>query len=210
MKKIKLMTVIAMAGLVGMTARAVVSTGLETVNIKLTILTQGTNTETSSTTKFNVHKVKVTNKDILKLIAQEFTNLPAITNKGTKLALNGFFSGDFVVLDKTNGIILANASSVTNADSYNLSFDTDNEVDSGVETDSKEVDVFTDVAFLDYASADDNTFFDLQGLAVVKETFADKSPESFKFGGSGDGAFHGTDAVVIGTASGAGKDVNDD
>ena len=72
MNKYKLLVAVAVAGLFGLSARASIS-GFDSVNIKCTILMQTNDTyPNANTTKFNVTKMKVTNKDILNLIAPEF------------------------------------------------------------------------------------------------------------------------------------------
>src|ERR1700690_1134166 len=77
MNKYKLLVAVAVAGLLGLSARATIS-GYELVKIKGTILVQTNDTVKGSTTKYNVTKVKVVNKDVLKLIQMEFgTNYPS-------------------------------------------------------------------------------------------------------------------------------------
>jgi len=69
MNKYKLLVAVAVAGLFGLSARASIP-GYESVNIKCIILMQTNDTyPKATTTKFNVTKMKVTNKDILNLIA---------------------------------------------------------------------------------------------------------------------------------------------
>jgi hypothetical protein len=204
MKKLKLLSAIAMAGLLGLSARAATpAVNFELVNIKLTALFQTNNTDSSS----KIIKVKITNKDALKLIAGEFTSTPGITNKGAKLAINSYFSGTFAVLDKTNGVILANASNSTNSDNYNLFIENDgNSIDAFKDTTPTDTENFTAVTFFEFESGDGTIFGDLFGAASVKETFSntkDIHSESFKFSGVEDVDFNSNEGVLEGTISGS-------
>ena len=178
MKKIKLMTVIAMAGIAGLTARASAPTGLDIVTIKATALVQGDDTDKGDTTKFHVAKIKVVTKDVLALIANEYPgNAAAITNSGAKLAVDSFFAGDFEVLNSTNGVILADAGQPNPAntnDDYDLFIDTDNAVATGSDSDKGESDSWVVATEVEYDSADESSFFDVEGISAVKSKF----PES--------------------------------
>jgi hypothetical protein len=215
MKKFKLLSAIAMAGLLGLSAHAAVN-NYDLVNVKLTVLVQ-TNTDITDGTKFKALKTKVVNKDILKLISEEYTNMPAITNKGAQLAVDDFFDGDFEVV--SNGTILLDhagepANIITN-DAYQLSFTQDgNEVDTGSQTEtvteSKDSEKDIVVTSLLYSDAAALNTVEVDGSATVSDNgvsteAADKGTESFKFSGVGNGFFGEDDAVVTGTVSGSGK-----
>jgi hypothetical protein len=206
MKKIKLMTIIAVAGLVGFAARAAVPLPYDLVTVKLTALFQTNNTDTTS----KIIKVKITNKDILSLIASEFTNsAAAITNKGAKLAVDSFFDGTFAVLDKTNGVILADASTgISTNDDYELFIEQDgNSVDAFNTTGSKDTHNLAVVGFFEFENANDTIFGDTFGAAGVKEKFTDtKDSESFVLAGTEDVEIGGRSGVLTGRVSGTGKD----
>jgi hypothetical protein len=197
MKKLKLLTAIAVAGVVGMSVHAANPSGFETINIKLTALAQNGD---------NTQKIKITNKDLLNQIAQEFDE-SSVTNKGAKIALGsgGFFDGDFFVLDQNNTEIL-DASDELNPDDYHLFFDWDTVVFS--EKSDKESS--TAVAFFEFENANGSVSVDLNGLAKVNDTFKnDSESESLKFTGSGNGEDSGDAAVVSGSISGSGKGLSD-
>ncbi len=205
MKKIKLLVAVAIAGLLGLSTRAAVS-GYDLVTVKATILAQTNNTASGSTTKYNVVKFKVTSKDVLKLIAAEFsTNFPA----GAQLAVDNFFAGDFYVLDKNGNEILYASYNEGVTDDYSLFFAYQNYVDSGSDTASKETDNYTTIGEFYYEDATDANYFDIYGLTTVKDTYSTKDSESFKMTGlAGDGYFAGYDVVVSGTVNGSGKNVS--
>ena len=209
MKKFKLLSAIAMAGLLGLTARAAIPSGLQSVNVKLTILTQTNDTDTAHSEKFNVVKLKVTSKDVLGLIAKEFTNVDGITDSGSQLVVDDFFNGTFEVLDKDGNVILADASDSTNEDDYDLNYSYDNYVETGSESLStdQETQDYTTVSEFDYDSATDTSWFEVDGAATVKfNTNAnDKGTESYKFAGAGDAEVNSVEAVATCTASGSGK-----
>src|ERR1035438_8837161 len=93
MKKFKLLTAVALAGLLGLSARAALPANFSSVNFKLTVLIQAASTGSGTTTKFNVTKLKITNKEVLNQVTNEFGAFPA----GAQLVLagNGFFGGTF-------------------------------------------------------------------------------------------------------------------
>jgi hypothetical protein len=204
MKKFKLLSAIAMAGLLGLTARAAAPVNFDLVNVQLTALFQTNNTESSS----KIVKVKIVNKDVLNLIASEFTNTAGITASGSKLAVDSFFDGTFAVLDKTNGVILADASNPTNIDSYDLSIGQDgNSVDAFKNTSSKDTDNIITPGFFEFSSGDDSVSGDIFGPATVKQTFTDaKDSESFKLTGTEDVNLNENSGVLTGTVSGSSKD----
>jgi hypothetical protein len=207
MKKFKLLSAIAMAGLLGLSARAATPVPFDLVSVHLAALFQTNNSDTTS----KIVKVKIVNKDILKLIASEFTNsAAAITNGSAKLAVDSFFDGVFAVLDKTNGVIVADASDnpSTNIDDYDLSIGEEgNSVDASKETDSKETDNLITPGFFEFSSGNDSISGDIFGATIVKESFTDaKDSESFKLTGTEDVDINGNDGVLTGTISGVGKD----
>ena len=206
MKKIKLLVAVAIAGLLGLSARAAVS-GYDLVTVKATILAQTNETVSGSTTKYNVAKFKVTSKDVLKLIAAEFsTNFPA----GAQLAVDYFFNGEFYVLDKNGNILLANAGAPAGADDYSLYFEYGNYVDSGSDTASKETDNYTTIGEFYYEDATDANYFDVFGLTTVKDIYSTKDSESFNMTGlAGNGYISDAEVVVSGTIKGSGKNVDD-
>src|SRR5665213_722303 len=204
MKKLKLLTALAVAGIVGMTAHATGASGFETINFKLTAYAS-----TNDTAK--LVKIKITNKDVLNQVEQEFGNV-AITISGAKLALGsgGIFNGtgDIYVLNKTNGVVV-DASNV-NDNQYQLGFSFDHEATSAPNNGDKETTMA--VGHFTFSNASGSTAGDLQGLAKVTETFKNNNSgdsESFKFTGTGNGEYHGTSAVVTGTISTSGKDILD-
>jgi hypothetical protein len=206
MKKIKLMALIAMAGIAGFTAHASTPVPFDLVAVKLTALIQ-TNLDSSS----KIIKLKITNKDILNLIATEFTNTPAVTNSGAKLAVDSFFGETFAVLDKTNGVILDDATHSPNEDAYELSLvGNGDHVTASNETETKEN--FNELVVSEFLvqNGSDSISSGLNGATVVKETFTEpKDSESFSFSGVGNGEINSREAVITGTVIGVGKD-NDD
>ena len=185
------------------------------VNIKLTALIQTNATVSGSTTTFHVTKVKITNKEVLAQVAKEFTNsFPSGFPTGAKLAVFfGFWHGTFAVLDKTNGVLLANASSSTN-NAYELNItDNNNDAYTGKSiSGGSETFNFVTAGDLYWQDATGDNFVEVYGPATVKDTFKDSSdPESFKFSGVEDGDLNGLrDArLVTGSVNGAGKDSAD-
>jgi hypothetical protein len=211
MKKIKLLSAIAMAGFLGLSARAAIPVDYSSVNIKLTVLFQTNNTTSGSVTKFNVDKIKVTNKEVLNQVTNEFGTLPA----GAQLVVNfGFYDGPFAVANKDGAIILANVSSSTN--SYVLRINdlgpdiyTGKSVSGGTQV----YDITTTGEFK-WVNGNDTAELDIAGAASVKDTFphTGNRPESFMFGGAdnNDHSFFGeNDVFVSGTLSGSGKNSSD-
>jgi len=208
MKKIKLLVAVAIAGLLGLSARAVVITNYDLVTVKATVLAQTNDTYNSkdTVTYYNVAKFKVTSKDVLKLIAAEFsTNFPA----GAQLAVDYFWAGDFYVLDKNGNEILYASYNEGVTDDYSLYLEYQNYVDSGSDTASKETDNYTTIGEFYYEDATDANYFDVYGLTTVKDTYSTKDSESFNMTGlAGDGYISGTEVVVSGTVKGSGKNVS--
>jgi hypothetical protein len=120
MKQFKMLMAVAMAGLAGLSLQASMPNGYGPVSIKMTGLAQNdpvikTNGSTV-TAKVTLAKIKITNKDILGLIEDEFGALP----DGAQLT-TAIMSSHFTVLDKDGNVLISNASSHTN--SYALGFE---------------------------------------------------------------------------------------
>jgi hypothetical protein len=207
MKKLTLLAVVALIGLVGLSTRAASITNADLVNVKLTLLIQ---------TNVNDFEqglaIKLTNKDVLQAIANEFTNsFPGkVVPKGATLAITSTnttgISGNFEVF--TNKVLLlANAS--TNAaagDNYQLALTTK----PGVTTKSTQTQLDeTDPSSLTYNQAGSARTFTITGLTTLKgkakSASATTFSESFKFIGSGSGTVNASAAIVAGTVSGSGK-----
>jgi hypothetical protein len=204
MKKFTLLSAIALAGLVGLSARAAAPVNFDLVSIKLTATVQ-TNIDDK------IKKIKITNKDVLNLIASEFTNQTAqITGKGAKLAVDSFRDGTFAVLDKTNGVILADASDSISDDQYALFIENDGDLVQSIKDNNTFSDAITTTSFFEIESPDGSIFGDIFGLTTVKQTESDtKESESFKLTGAEDAEINGADGVLSGTVSGSGKDNED-
>ena len=212
MKKIKLLVAVAIAGLLGLSARAAVS-GYDLVTVKGTVLAQTNDTHNSkdTVTYFNVAKFKITNKDILKLIAMEYvTNFPSGFPAGAQLAVDYFWAGDFYVLDKNGNEILYASYNEGVTDDYSLYLEYQNYVDSGSDTASKETDNYTTIGEFYYEDATDANYFDVYGLTTVKDIYSTKDSESFNMTGlAGNGYISDAEVVVSGTIKGSGKNVDD-
>jgi hypothetical protein len=204
MKKLKLIAVIAVAGALGLSARATTVTNADVVTIKATITLQTNNIETGDTTKFAVTKLKVTTKDVLGLIDGEFGTTFGNTN-GTQLAVDSFEDGEFSVLDKNGNVLIADASS--DADDYELGIEYDNSVLTGSETAAKETEDWTATSDFFYNSADDASSFDVEGSSTIDQVYTDpKDSESFDLSGAGDAEINGDGGVITGAeVKGEGK-----
>jgi hypothetical protein len=201
MKKFKLLSAIALAGLVGLTARAATPVNFDLVSVKLTAVVQ-TNIDDK------IVKIKIVNKDVLNLIASEFTNKAAqVTGKGAKLAVDSFLEGDFAVLDKTNGIIVADASERLNEDDYELFIENDGDSVQDIKDNSHFTDSILTTGFFEFESPNGSIFGEIQGLTSVKQSEVDdKDSESFKLTGEEDAEINDADGVLTGTVSGLSKD----
>lgn len=209
MKKINQLAVVAMTGLLGLSAYAKIPDDFSTVAIKLTVVVQNANTGSGSTIKFNTTKTKVTNKDILVLVAAQFGTLPA--NAQLVLTSGGFYGGHFAVLNSDGTVFLANVSTTGLADDYDLSIsDNNNNIYTGQDTATAETFNITTAGDFFFENALGTSFLEVYGPATVKNTFKDSGdPESFKFSGVEDGLVVGNDAIVTGSVSGKGKDTAD-
>src|SRR5580692_415514 len=104
MKKWIPLAVTAVVCLFGMKASASLPNGYESVIFKATLTLQASGSPAKTT------KVSLSNKDLLALIAEEFTS--ATIPSGAQLVLHGLEDETFnAVLDKNNNIVIANASS---------------------------------------------------------------------------------------------------
>lgn len=221
MNKYKLLVAVAVAGLLGVSARAVV-VSYEPVSIKAIILVQTNNTYNAgdTVTTYHVTKIKVTNKDILKLIEPEFatnspsgyTNFPSGFPVGSQLVIDYFWDGEFYVLDKAGNVIL---DVYTENDDFELYIDYNNYVYTGSETDTGTVDKYSDnystIGEFFYEDATGANTFDVYGLARVKDTenhITSIYSQSFKMTATGNGTLDDSDAVISGSLSGSGKNLD--
>ena len=202
MKKINQLAAVAMTGLLGLSAYAAIPADFSTVAIKLTVLTQN-----STISPFTVTKLKVTNKDVLAQVADEFGALPDTAQ--LVLTGNGFYGGTFAVLDKDGNVLIANASSST--DSYELSISNpNNDIYTGKDSATSETFKIITAGDFYWQDGTASNWLEVYGPATVKDTYkASGSPESFKFGGVEDGHLGGDDAIVTGSVSGKGKNTAD-
>jgi hypothetical protein len=210
MKKLTLMAVIAVAGALGLSARATTISNVDLVTVQATVTLPNDPTETSKSVKFTVTKVKVVTKDVLGLIDDEFGTTFANTN-GTQLAVDSFADGEVEVLDKNGNILNGDASE--DGDDYDLGIDfntsDDNSVATGSETDSKSTATWTTSSEFFYDSADDESFFDVDGLTSVTQTFDDTkeiTSESFDISGFGNAEINDNEGIITGAeVKGSGK-----
>lgn len=198
MKKLTLLSAVAVAGLLGFSARAATPVDYDIVTVKLTVTVSTNISEDVS----KLVKIKVTTKDILAQIATRFDEtFPA----GAKLAVDEFFDGEFAVLDKDNGVIIADAS--TTSDDYELYIDYDTYVYGYTDVNSKEKYDYSVESTFDFENLTGTDDADLEGTASVKETYSDaKDSETFSFTGSGEGKLNGVSAIITGTVTGDGPD----
>jgi hypothetical protein len=202
MKRSQILVAVAVAGLLGMSARASVPDGYSSVKIKLTALMQAPSTTTSSSIKYNTTKVKITNKEMLNLIATEYD---ASLGDGSQLVLNNIWSGTFSVLNKDGAVLIGNASSGVE-DAWELYTDTDNYVYTGKYTGASGKYSYDAIAYLYWVDGNDYNWFEVYGETTIDDSWKDSgSKESFKITGSDNGQWNGSSAVVSGTVSGSGK-----
>ena len=201
MKRNQLLVAVAVAGLLGMSARASLPDGYSSVKIKLTALMQAPTTSTSSSIKYNTTKVKITNKEMLNLVATEFG---VTLGSGSQLVLNNFWDGTFSVLNKDGAVLIGNASS--NEDEWELYTDTDNYVYTGKETSSSTTYNYDAIGYLYWQDGAAFNYFEVYGETTIADSYKSSgTKESFKLNGADDGQWMGDDAVVSGTVSGSGK-----
>jgi hypothetical protein len=218
MNKLKLIAVIAVAGALGLSARAASVPNVDLVTVKAAVLLQNTNPiVVGETTKFAVTKVKITTKDILGLIDNEFHTAYATIN-GTQLAVESFgngagnFAGSVVVLDKGGNVINADAGEASGDPDYGLGIEFDNAVATASATDdTKGSAEYRAASDFFYESADDSTFFAIGGafggVATVDQTFKNATAsETFSLTGGGDAEINGSEGVITdGSVKGSSK-----
>jgi hypothetical protein len=204
MKRSQLLVAVAVAGLLGMSAHASLPDGYSSIKIKLTVLMQAPSTTTSSSVKYNTTKVKVTNKEMLNLIATEYS---VSLGDGAQLVLDNFWSGDFSVLSKDGVVIIDDASSGVDDDYWELYTYGEGRVYTGKETDTSISYNYTAVGGFYWRDGADNSWLGIDGEASVQDSGKmDKgSKESFKVSGSENGSWMDGYAYVSGTVSGSGK-----
>jgi hypothetical protein len=205
MKRSQQIVAVAVAGLMGMSALASsLPDGYSSVKMKLTVTMQAASTTSSSSVKFNTTKIKVTNKEMLNLIASQWD---MSFGNGTQLVLNNIWSGTFSVLNKDGLVLISNASSDDNGWSFYTRVE--NYVYTGKGTKSSVSYKYDAIAYLSW-TADDGTnsdYFEIFGQASIKDSGKESSgsKESFKLSGASNGQWDGDNAVVSGTVSGKGK-----
>jgi hypothetical protein len=208
MQKIKFITTIAVLGLLAFGAGNLRAqrADLETVTVKFTLTIPGATTVKGDVTKHAVDNIKVTTKDILNLIADNYdTNFPS----GAQLvAVNwGFFFSVYNGDPNNGGTDLLNVGSDLIAASYkNDIAKTINNWSTGSET--------YNTTYIMYLSFDDNDFndnqdkFDFYGLSHWKFSINGKNgkfSESFTAEGPVEGSISGNHFVGSGTLTGKGK-----
>ena len=218
--RLKLLAVAAMTALFGVgIASARISIPEGPVSFKLTAMQQLPNvvasktnatsgaTNITTTTKYVFTSKSIANNDILQLLANSFTNLPAsITNE--QLMTDG--GGDFFVVTPTTTNYVANV----------LRISTDSTVISGTQTviskNPPGTVSFTETATLTQAATltyDDSalttrdtthTTITLHGLLVTKfKDPAVATTTKFTLTGSGDGNIQGVSKVIKGVVTGS-------
>jgi hypothetical protein len=185
------------------------ATNLTTVHINLFVLGQGgTNTSSSGVTTVHFKQSKLCDNDILGLINGEFGTSFSVTN-GDHLAVSNFWSGNIMVLDRTNNILLDTGSN-TNGDQFQLGFSSANTVFSSTGTTNCLTKCSVTDGFLTYQSGNGSNSFSLEGFTTVNDSYChglSNSMESFQLSG-GIGSITGTNGVsgvLTGTACGSGK-----
>jgi hypothetical protein len=196
-KALALSAVVAALGLGAMTASALPS-GKESVNFHSTL-----NVQNGS----KIKQVSVSNKDILALISNEFSE--ALPN-GAILATYGLDSEEFTVLYPNGSTFISNASS--GSGSYEL-FMWPDEDDEYVYDDSKEpINVTTDDGYFEYVDSSDTYYIYFQGSMKFSDN-TDTANESYNMPNAA-GYFYmpigvGNDrGIMTGGISGSGKDVD--
>jgi hypothetical protein len=211
MKMSQLVVAVAVAGLLGMSARASLPDGYSSAKVKLTLLMQAADTTTSSSIKFSTMKVKVTNKEILNLIASQWG---VSLGDGAQLVLDNFWDGQFSVLSKEGAVVIGDASEYGDTDwslwtgvQYNFSAGQDASVYSGKGTDTSISYKYDAIGYFYWTDANDINNFEIYGEATINDSAKmDKgSKEKFKLSGADYGYWQGDNAVVTGTISGSGK-----
>jgi hypothetical protein len=203
MKMSQLAVAVAVAGLLGVSARASsLPDGYSSVKIKITALMQADDTTTSSSIKFSTTKVKITNKEMLNLIASTWD---ISLGDGAQLVLNNIWSGQFSVLSKDGAVIIANASSYDDSD-WTLYTTVQTRVYSGKETSSSLTENYDAIAGFYWQDEFDENYMSVYGPSTIDDSYKSSgTKESFKINGGGNGYWMGDSAVVEGKVSGKGK-----
>jgi hypothetical protein len=203
MKRSQILVAVAVAGLLGMSARASLPDGYSSVKIKLTALMQAPTTTTTSSAKYNITKVKITNKEMLNLIATEYD---VSLGDGSQLVLNNIWSGYFSVLNKDGAVLIGNASYTPFESNWELRMFIDNYVYTGKSSSSSTKYSYDAITDLSWTDGDDFNYFDVYGETTIDDSYKSSgSKESFKLNGADNGQWMGDSAVVSGTVSGSGK-----
>jgi hypothetical protein len=202
MKRMQLVVAMAVVGLLGMSARASLPDGYSSVKIKLTALMQAPSTTSSSSTKYNTTKVKITNKEMLNLIATDYSTT---LGDGSQLVLNNIWSGTFSVLNKDGAVLIGNASDDGETD-WSLYTSVESRVYSGKDSSSSSTYNYDAIAYLHWNDDDDYNYFAVFGATTIDDSYKSSGDkESFKINGADNGQWNGSTAVVSGTVSGSGK-----
>jgi hypothetical protein len=204
MKRSQQIVAVAVAGLMGMSALASsLPDGYSSVKIKLTVVMQAASTSSSSSVKFNTTKVKVTNKEMLNLIASHWG---ASFGDGTQLVLDNFWDGQFSVLNKDGLVLIGDASDDGDTD-WELYTGAESRVYTGKSTDTSISEKYTAVGYFHWNDASDYNYLNIYGEASISDSgkAPSTSKEKFKLNGAGNGQWQGDSAVVTGTISGSGK-----
>ncbi len=200
-KTIVLSAAAAAMGLFAMNASALPE-GFESVNFHATLNVQISEGKTKN--------VSVGNKDLLSLVADEFTS--TTIPSGSQLVSYGLDDEEFAVLDKHNNFVLEDAS--TDGDSYEFFINPFTDQDFSTESiQGSSQDTFTaPESTLTYVSGDGNTFFTLTGIMTIKDSATGNDNESYSMqNASGHFELNTTGegfGTITGGVSGSGKDVD--
>ena len=189
--------------LLGVKANASLPNGYESVTFKATLTLQNSTNKTM--------KVSMSNKDLLALIAEEFTS--ATIPSGAQLVMHGLADETFnAVLDKNNNIVIANASS--DGDYYELfldPFEDTGSITANEEGNSPTFDFSAPEATFTYRNGNNDFVFILTGIMTAKDN-EENDNESYSmqnatgyFKLDAGGEEFGT---ITGSLSGSGKEVD--
>lgn len=218
MKKLALLAVIITLGVQGLKAETVTNApppdsklprGYTSVHVDLMILEQGATNRTAGTTRFHFKRGRITENELFDLINDEFETSFS-TAKGDQLVISNIWEGQFSVLDKDGGVLLANASLNTN-DNYHFYFNTPPPVYAGALRLNQSSLVSVTVSDLSYMSGDGTNTLYLVGLTTVDDEYyynPMNNKESFRLTkGTGILSFPDTGdyGVITGEIYGSGK-----
>lgn len=209
MKKLTLLAVAGTFGLFSLSASAKLASGLESVNLKATVLTEN---------GAKVVKTKITTDDILSLIDNEYGTSYAKQDGGTGYQLVSYGVGYdygagydiFAVADKTGAVVLENASFDLSAD-YALYLQPYND-ETWVRSYNGTKDIYTVPSVeVFYRSADDFDSFNVSGLMTDKVDWSTYD-ENYSVK-NGQGSIYFEDEGIYGpimgaSVSGSGIDVD--